>query len=43
MHASKELALQALLVDPVVNSIDAARSLLDELGEINRSYIRECI
>jgi alpha-galactosidase len=43
VHASKELALQALLIDPVVNSATAARNLLDELWEINRPYIRKCI
>ncbi len=43
VHASKELALQALLIDPVVNSADAARHLLDELWEINRPYIRNCL
>ncbi len=43
MRGSKELALQALLIDPVVNSEDAARGLLDELWEINRPYIRKCI
>jgi len=42
VHASKELALQALLIDPVVNSAAAARNLLDELWEINRPYIRKC-
>ncbi|HVY56861.1 MAG TPA: alpha-glucosidase/alpha-galactosidase [Xanthobacteraceae bacterium] len=43
IHASKEIALQALLVDPVVNSTQAATSLLDELWEVNRPYIRSCI
>ncbi|PIT03593.1 alpha gluctosidase galactosidase [Bradyrhizobium nitroreducens] len=43
MQGSKELALQALLVDPVINSEDAARGLLEELWEINRPYIRRCI
>ena len=33
MHASKEIALQALLIDPVVNSASAAVKLLDELWE----------
>lgn len=42
VHASKELALQALLIDPVVNSASAAVQLLDELWEINRPYIRKC-
>lgn len=43
VHADKELALQALLVDPVVNSTTAAVKLLDELWEINKPYIRKCI
>lgn len=43
VRASKELALQALLVDPVVNSSDAAVKLLDELWELNRPYIRACL
>ncbi len=38
-----EVALQALLIDPVVNSSIAAAQLLDELWEINRPYIRPCI
>ena len=43
MHGSKEMALQALLIDPVVNSAAAAHKLLDELWEINRPYIRKCV
>lgn len=43
VNASKELALQALLIDPVVNSASAARGLLEELWEINRPYIRKCV
>jgi len=43
VHASKELALQALLIDPVVSSADAAVRLLDELWEISRPYIRRCV
>ena len=43
MHASKELALQALLIDPVVNSAAAAEKILDELWEVNKPYIRKCI
>jgi alpha-galactosidase len=39
----QELALQALLIDPVVNSADAAVKILDELWDINRQYIRKCI
>ena len=41
--ASKEIALQALLIDPVVNSATAAVKLLDELWEANRPYIRPCL
>lgn len=36
---SKELALQALLVDPMVNDIDQARALLDEMLEVQRAYL----
>mgnify|MGYP005842686555 CR=1 FL=1 len=43
VNASKELALQALLIDPVVNTITGAEKLLDELWEINRPYIRKCL
>ncbi len=43
VHASKELALQALLIDPVVNTAEGAVKLLDELWEINKPYIRKCI
>ena len=42
VHASKETALQALLIDPVVNSADAAVRLLDDLWKVNRPYIRAC-
>lgn len=40
---SKELAYQALLCDPVINSTEAAKKINDELFEINRQYIRNCI
>ncbi|MTJ79399.1 MAG: alpha-glucosidase/alpha-galactosidase [Telmatospirillum sp.] len=43
VHASKELALEALLIDPVINSAAAARAILDELWEINSPYIRPCV
>jgi alpha-galactosidase len=43
VHASKEIALQALLIDPVINSASAAVKLLDELWEVNRPYIRACV
>ncbi|MCL2665037.1 MAG: hypothetical protein FWE82_05440 [Defluviitaleaceae bacterium] len=39
----KQLALQALLVDPVVNSTSAAEKILDELWEINKPYIRNVL
>lgn len=42
VRGSRELALQALLVDPVVNST-AAERILEELWEINKPYIRSCI
>ncbi len=43
IHASKELALQALLIDPVINSTTAAAQILDELWEVNKPYIRPCV
>jgi len=43
VHASKEIALQALLIDSVVNSASAAVKLLDELWDVNRPYIRPCV
>jgi alpha-galactosidase len=43
VHGSKELALQALLLDPVINSTTAAKAILDELWEINAAYIRPCV
>jgi alpha-galactosidase len=42
VRGSKEIALQALLIDPVVNSTTAAAKLLNELWEVNRPYIRCC-
>jgi alpha-galactosidase len=42
-HGSRELAMQALLIDPVVNSTDAAKAILDELWEINKPYIKNCL
>jgi alpha-galactosidase len=43
VRGSKELAFQALLCDPVTNSIEAGRRTLDELWELNVKYIRACI
>lgn len=43
VRGSKELALQALLIDPVINSTDAAIHILDELWEVNKKYIRNCL
>lgn len=43
VRGSRELALQALLIDPVVNSTTAAERILEELWEINRPYIRSCL
>lgn len=43
VNGSRELALQALLIDPVINSSVAAEKILDELWEYNKPYIRKCI
>ena len=42
-YGSRELVMQALLLDPVISSTDAARAILDELWEINKPYIRRCV
>lgn len=42
VHGNKEMALQALLMDPVVNSMDAADRILETLWEVNKQYIRPC-
>jgi alpha-galactosidase len=39
IYADKRMALQTLLVDPVIQSTTAAEKLLDELWEINLPYI----
>ena len=43
VHGSKEMALQALLIDPVINSAAAAEKILAELWEYNKPYIRSCL
>jgi len=43
VHGDKQIALQALLCDPVVNSTEAAEKILNELWEINKPYIRKVI
>jgi alpha-galactosidase len=39
VHGSRELALQALLADPVVSSAEAAERMLDELLAIHAPYL----
>jgi len=36
---SKKLLLQALLIDPVVNSVSAAEKMLDEMLELQKDYL----
>lgn len=40
VYGDKQMALQALLSDPVINSTKAAEKILDELWEINKPYIK---
>jgi alpha-galactosidase len=42
-QGSRELALQALLCDPVISSTKAAEQIVDELFAINKPYIRACV
>jgi alpha-galactosidase len=39
VHGSRELALEALLADPVVNSYKAAVDTLDELLAVHAPYL----
>jgi len=39
VHGSRELALQALLADPVVHSAEAAEKTLDELLSVHAAYL----
>jgi len=39
VHGSRELALQALLADPVVHSAEAAEKMLDELLSVHAAYL----
>jgi len=43
VNGDKHMALQALLLDPVIHSTDAAVKILDELWALNAPYIRKCI
>ena len=38
-HGDRKLALQAMLMDPMVTDIDTARQTLDDLLEINKEYL----
>ena len=40
VHGDKQMALQALLCDPVIHSTEAAEKILDELWDINKVYIK---
>ena len=43
VRGNRQIALQALLCDPVITSTVAAEKILDELWEINKKYIRAVI
>ena len=43
VRGDRQMALQALLVDPVMPSTDAAARILDELWEINKPYIKNVL
>lgn len=40
VNGDRQIALQALLVNPVINDTEAAVKILDELWEINKPYIK---
>ena len=39
VHGDRSTALQALLLDPVVNSISQAEAILDEMLEVHKEYL----
>jgi alpha-galactosidase len=39
VSGSREMALQALLIDPVVHSARAAEAFLDEVLSVHRPYL----
>jgi len=39
LTGSRQLALQALLVDPVVDSVERAEALLDTMLELQKPYL----
>jgi alpha-galactosidase/6-phospho-beta-glucosidase family protein len=39
VHGDRDAALQALLLDPVVNSISQAEAILDEMLEAHRDFL----
>jgi alpha-galactosidase len=39
LHGDRQAALQALLLDPVVHSYEAATKILDELLELHAPYL----
>jgi len=43
VYGDKQMAMQALLCDPVINSTEAAEKILDELWEINKGYIKSSL
>lgn len=43
IYGNKQMAYQALLADPVINSTEAAENILNELWEVNKQYIKKSI
>jgi alpha-galactosidase len=39
LKSSRELALKALLADPVVDSLSSAERMLDEILRVQREYL----
>jgi alpha-galactosidase len=39
VHGDRQLAMQSLLLDPVINDIDIAEGVLDDILESNRQYL----
>jgi alpha-galactosidase/6-phospho-beta-glucosidase family protein len=39
VHGDRQAALQALLLDPVVNSISQAEAVLNEMLEVHKDFL----
>jgi len=39
VHGDRQLAVQSLLLDPVIDDLDLAEEILDEILQTNKKYL----